>query len=267
MYTNTKESDLDKMLDLYSNDLLMDNELRTHCKRVGYYTYVLSRTMGLSEERSEEIMYGALLHDIGKTKIPSEILNKSSKLTDDEFDIMKSHCEEGFKMIEAIVPQSNSNFKNTLLNISYYHHEKWDGNGYPMGLKGKEIPLEANIVSVADIFDALTAERCYKKAWTIGLTTAFINNQSGMLLNPEVVDSFNKLKHVFLEIKDNFLITENEIDNPKMYKKQLMDYLHSKDIDLPFTEKTSSDNKCTNFLSGVLSKDVVVNNLSFSPKK
>jgi putative two-component system response regulator len=267
VYTKENKSDLDQMLELYSSDSLMDNELRTHCKRVGYYTYVISRTMGLSEDRSEEIMYGALLHDIGKTKIPSEILGKSSKLTDGEFEIIKSHCEEGFKMIEAVVPQSNSSFKNTLLNISYHHHEKWDGKGYPMGLKGKEIPIEASIVAIGDIFDALTAERCYKKSWTIEETTNFINNQSGNILNPEVVNSFNKLKHVFSEIKNNFLINDKDIDNPKLYKNQLMDFLHSKDIELPFEEKISKENKCNNFLSEVLSKNVVENKLSSSLKR
>jgi putative two-component system response regulator len=130
-----------------------------------------------------------MLHDIGKVAIPDNILLKPGKLTEEEFSKMKTHTFFGGKILEG----AKSNLLRMAHKMSLFHHEKYNGNGYPFGLTGSKIPAEARIVAVADVFDALCMTRVYKKAWAFQDAVNFITEHSGSDFDPEVVDSFTKM--------------------------------------------------------------------------
>ncbi len=133
------------------------------------------------------IKRGALLHDIGKMGIPDEILHKPGKLTDDEWEIMHRHPQYAFDML------SHVDYLRPALDIPYSHHEKWNGSGYPQGLREKEIPLAARIFAIVDVFDALISDRPYRKAWDRGKVFNHIKQESGKHFDPQIVDVFFKL--------------------------------------------------------------------------
>jgi hypothetical protein len=128
------------------------------------------------------------MHDIGKITIPDEILNKPGKLTKEEFDIMKQHSMNGAKMLDAIQFFKNEPLMKFAYDICRWHHERWDGRGYPDGLKGDEIPISAQVVSVADVYDALTSERCYKKAFSHEKALEMIRNNECGVFNPLLLE-------------------------------------------------------------------------------
>jgi HD-GYP domain-containing protein (c-di-GMP phosphodiesterase class II) len=130
---------------------------------------------------------GALLHDIGKMGIPDEILEKKGPLTEDEWVVMRRHPQYAFDLLTPI------DFLRPALDIPYYHHEKWDGSGYPHGLKGEEIPLAARIFALADVLDALTSDRPYRKAWTESEAIIHIRQQANKHFDPHVIDVFEKI--------------------------------------------------------------------------
>jgi len=146
----------------------------------------------------EEVVSSARLHDIGKITITDVILNKPGKLTQDEYQLMKSHAIEGEKIIDNIIVESGNEvfLKNAKL-FAGYHHEWWDGNGYPHGLKGADIPLQGRIMAVVDVYDALKSERSYKSAFTHEKSVQIIKESSGSHFDPKIVD-------VFLEVSDLF---------------------------------------------------------------
>lgn len=167
----------------------MDSYTMSHSEKVAKYAQVLARKMNLSEKHCEIIHTGALLHDIGKVGIPQSILNKPGKLDDREYNVMKTHPTIGYKIVrEAKMPN-----KNEILNIVNYHHERYDGKGYPEGLKGKQIPLEARIVAIADTFDAMTSKRVYRNAFDLPYVLDEIRNNKGTQFDPEMVDVFLSL--------------------------------------------------------------------------
>jgi len=163
---------------------LRDKETEGHTIRVADLTMRLARTMGSSPADLIHIRRGALLHDIGKMGVPDRILLKPDKLTDDEWTIMRMHPTFAYEMLEEI------HYLRPALNIPYCHHEKWDGTGYPRGLVGQEIPLEARIFAVVDVWDALTSDRPYRPAWTREKTLEYIHEQSGKQFDPDVVTIF-----------------------------------------------------------------------------
>ena len=124
------------------------------------------------------------LHDIGKIKVPEEVLNKPGKLTDEEWKLMKAHTVDGDAILSHAELDQNSNFARTARSICRWHHEKYDGKGYPDGLKGDEIPIAAQVVSLADAYDALTSERCYKKAFTHEKAMEMLLNDECGVFNP-----------------------------------------------------------------------------------
>ena len=177
-----------------------DPETHEHIIRMSNYSKVVARRVGLSEEECEMMLLASPLHDIGKIGTPDNILLKPGKLTFEEFEIMKQHTLIG----ETILSNSASPILQAGARIAISHHEKFDGSGYPRGLKGKAIPLEGRIVAVADVFDALTSERPYKEAWDIDRATALMIESKGGHFDPEVVDAFFDVFDEVLEIKQQY---------------------------------------------------------------
>lgn len=163
---------------------LKDEETESHSQRGADLTVRIAEKMGISGEELTNVYRGALLHDIGKMGIPDSILQKPGKLTDDEWKIMRKHPAYAYEMLSPIA------YLNLALDIPYCHHEKWDGSGYPRGLKGEQIPLTARIFAVVDVYDALTSNRPYRNAWTIEKSLEHIKDQTGKHFDPEVVDMF-----------------------------------------------------------------------------
>lgn len=157
-----------------------DNETGLHVKRMSHYAKIIAMAYGFDEMAADELMMAAPMHDIGKIGIADRILLKPGKLTDDEYDEMKTHTLIGAE----ILANSRSRLIQLAHSVALSHHEKWDGSGYPHGLKGEEIPIEGRIVAVADIFDALTSARPYKEAWSVEDALTYIKSQSGQHIDP-----------------------------------------------------------------------------------
>ncbi len=172
--------------------------LAQHLKDRGLYKDILSN-------HYVELVYRASpLHDIGKVGIPDDILKKPGKLSNSEYKIMQNHPTLGMKIISnAMKSYSENDFLKVAYNIAYYHHESWDGKGYPLGLKGEEIPLEARLMSIVDIYDALISKRCYKEAYSFKKAEDIIINNSKGRFDPYVLESFIELKDKFREIALN----------------------------------------------------------------
>ena len=163
---------------------LRDGVTEGHTQRVTDLTIRLARRLGISESDIVHLRRGALLHDIGKMGVPDTILNKPGPLTTDELQIMRRHPQYAYTMLMPI------SYLRLALDIPYDHHEKWDGSGYPRGLKGYAIPVAARIFAVCDVFDALTSDRPYRKAWSVDVALAYLREQSGRHFALEVVDTF-----------------------------------------------------------------------------
>ena len=166
---------------------MRDHVTDEHTHRVADLTVALARRMGILESELGQIRRGALLHDIGKMAIPDAILQKPDSLSAKEKAIMQTHPEKAFQILSQI------DYLLPAIDIPYCHHEKWDGTGYPRGLKGKEIPLPARIFAVVDVFDALTSDRPYRKAWSREKALAYIQEQSGKHFYPQAVEAFTEM--------------------------------------------------------------------------
>lgn len=166
---------------------LRDKETEGHSQRVTELTLKLAEAFGFEGDDLLHIRHGALLHDMGKLGIPDDILQKPAKLTDEEWAVMRKHPQFAYDMLYPI------EYLRAALEIPLCHHEKWDGNGYPRGLKGEEIPLVARLFAVVDVWDALTSDRPYRQAWTKEQAFEFIRAQSGKHFDPQVVDMFFKV--------------------------------------------------------------------------
>ncbi|MGL5502811.1 MAG: HD-GYP domain-containing protein, partial [Aeromonas veronii] len=169
-----------------------------HVKRVALYTEQFCHLMGMSEEQSELVKRASPLHDIGKVGIPDAILHKPGKLTPEEWEIMKTHAQLGQDMLSG----SDLALFQIGATIAGNHHEKWNGSGYPRGLKGADIPLEGRIVALADVFDALGSDRCYKKAWPLDKVLALIEEEKGQHFDPQLVELMMANLDKFLEIRE-----------------------------------------------------------------
>ncbi len=178
-----------------------DNETGLHVIRMSHYAREIALAAGINSIDAEELLNAAPMHDIGKIGIPDVILQKPGKLTADEWEIMKSHTEIG----ATIIGDDNSRLLKIARIIALNHHEKWDGSGYPHGLAGEAIPLEARIVAIADVFDALTSIRPYKAAWTIEDATAYIKKESGQHFDPALVTAFIAALPAILNIRAQLL--------------------------------------------------------------
>ncbi|MDE6886613.1 MAG: PAS domain-containing protein [Helicobacteraceae bacterium] len=175
-------------------------ETGNHIKRVAEYTYILANLYGLDKKQAELLKIASPMHDIGKLAIPDEILNKPGKLTDEEFDEMKTHAQKGYEMLCF----SNRIILKTAAEIALTHHEWWNGNGYPNKLKGEEIPLSGRIVAVADVFDALSHDRCYKKAWPINEVVEHMIKNKDIQFEGKLIDLLVDNLDEFLKIKTEY---------------------------------------------------------------
>ena len=178
-----------------------DNETGLHVIRMSHYAREIALAAGMDAVDAEELFNAAPLHDVGKMGIPDAVLQKPGKLTPEEWEVMKSHAQIGAE----IIGNDDSTLLKLASRVALYHHEKWDGNGYPHGLAGKAIPLEARIVALADVFDALTSKRPYKEAWTIEDTTTYILNESNKQFDPELVRAFQIALPKIIEIRKGLL--------------------------------------------------------------
>jgi len=177
-----------------------DNETGLHVIRMSHYSQLIALKAGLSADWCETLLHAAPMHDVGKIGIPDAVLQKPGKLDAEEWAIMQSHTEIGAE----IIGEDGSELLDMAREVARSHHEKWDGSGYPRGLKGREIPLAARIVALADVFDALTSERPYKKAWPVEQATNLIREQSGKHFDPDLVEAFFQCLPAILDIKNRW---------------------------------------------------------------
>lgn len=190
-----------------------DENTGMHIHKTAEYVRIIlekMKQMGLhkdfiTDKYITNVVNSAPLHDIGKIRIPDQILNKPGKLTDEEFAIMKSHAAAGGEMIEKVIKQvPDSSFLKEAKSIAAYHHEKWNGTGYPYGLAGEDIPFSARVMAVADVFDALVSKRIYKPQMPIEKAFSIIREGSGTHFDPEVVDVFFAAREQIQSTKEMF---------------------------------------------------------------
>jgi putative two-component system response regulator len=163
-----------------------DPETGAHIVRMAHYSMFIARELGMSEEDQKLLLEAAPMHDIGKVGIADSVLLKPGRLTVEEFDVMKQHAMFGYELLSG----SSSKLLQAGAEIAKGHHEKFDGSGYPLGIKGEDIPIFSRIVAVADVFDALTSERPYKKAWDVADAVDFLKKGAGAHFDPACVDAF-----------------------------------------------------------------------------
>ncbi len=179
-----------------------DNETGMHIVRVGNFSRLLGRASGFLESQAELLMYASMMHDIGKIGIPDHILLKPGKLTEEEFEIIKKHSAIGAE----IIGEHDAEVLKMAKQIALGHHEKWNGKGYPHGLCGADIPAVARIVAIADVFDALTCVRPYKRAWPIEDAFALIEKEAGQHFDPDLVRLFlgmeTEVRRIAVEYSD-----------------------------------------------------------------
>lgn len=174
------------------------NETGNHVKRVARYSELLAQLYGLDFETCQSILFASPLHDIGKVGIPDQILNKPGKLNEEEWEVMKTHAQLGQEMLSG----SGLTLIELGADIAGTHHERWDGNGYPQGLSGENIPIAGRIVALTDIFDALSSKRVYKGPWTVEEVVSYLEAESGKFFEPKLVELFLANKQKFLQIKE-----------------------------------------------------------------
>lgn len=188
-----------------------DLETGSHIDRTAHYARLIARELApdyhITDEQIEHIFLFSPMHDVGKIGIPDDILRKPSKLSAAEFDVMKTHPAKGREIIDAVLKDfglGTFGHANILRNIAEFHHEAIDGSGYPSGLKGDEIPIEARISAVADVFDALTSRRSYKAAWSNEDAFAMLRQMSNSKLDRDCVEALINHADKILEIQQNF---------------------------------------------------------------
>lgn len=175
-------------------------ETGSHVKRVAHFSYMLAVYYGLPAKFADQIKLASPLHDVGKIGIPDRILNKPGKLDSEEWQVMQTHAQLGFD----ILSQSQNEILQIGANIARQHHERWDGKGYPQGLAGEDIDIVGRITALADVFDALASERCYKPAWPLEKVQKLLNEERGNQFDPKLVDILLEHWDEFISIRDAF---------------------------------------------------------------
>ena len=202
---------------------LRDEDSLFHILRIGFTSALIFREMGAEPKRIENIFFASLLHDLGKIGIPDSILQKPDKLTDEEYEVMQNHPEIGARILAG----SSSEVLNMAYNIAYSHHEKWDGSGYPQGLRGTEIPIEARIVALADVFDALSSDRVYKDAFSREKCVEIVSGERNQHFQGEILDTL-------LEFLDEIYKFRRDLNNFSQGKttREISDYFFSVDFSI-----------------------------------
>ncbi len=177
-----------------------DEDTGAHIQRMSQYSAAIARKVGLEGSKMENILYAAPMHDVGKIGIPDYILLKPGKLDLCEWEVIKKHTVIGAEILRG----SDAEFIQQAEAIALTHHEKWDGSGYPRGLRGLEIPLAGRIVAIADVFDALTSKRPYKEPFSIEKSFEIIKQGRGSHFDPDVVDAFFAIQDEILSIKEKY---------------------------------------------------------------
>ena len=182
-----------------------DNSTGGHIRRTSDCVRVFAGQLDLSEPFLEAVVKAAPMHDLGKIAVPDAILQKPGKFTDEEYEKMKSHSAEGAKIVEEVLSEVDDlEFKKIAINVAHYHHEKWDGSGYPDHLYGEEIPLEARIMALADVFDALVSKRCYKDSFSYDKAFQIIKESLGTHFDPELGKQFIACRPKLEKLYDSY---------------------------------------------------------------
>jgi hypothetical protein len=200
LFEQAKKAHLDTITRLAVAAEYKDVDTATHIERMSRYSALLSRALGMDDEYCQNMRLASPMHDVGKIGIPDAILLKPGKLTEVEFEHMKKHTEIGARILGG----SQVPLLQMSEIIAFTHHEKFDGSGYPRGLRAEDIPIEGRIVALADVFDALTSRRCYKPAFTVEKALEMIREGSGKHFDPQVVEAFLSVLGEVLEIKKEF---------------------------------------------------------------
>ena len=198
-----EEINLGLVVALEKANELNDQDTGMHIRRVCHFSRMLAEEHGLGAGKVQKIYRYASLHDVGKVAIPDAILKKPGKLTEVETEEMRKHTLHGYNLLKE------AHADPVACNIALRHHEKWDGSGYPDGLKGNEIPIEARIVALADVYDAVTSRRCYKEAWSEDDAREFLEKQSGKHFDPRLVELFLENQDKVREIQESFQDTRD----------------------------------------------------------
>lgn len=223
IYEKTRNSDM--LISILSHIVEFRNgESGQHVLHIKKLTDILLRALHkhtqkyhITDEEINSIATASAMHDIGKITIPNEILNKPGRLTPEEFEIMKQHSINGAKMLDGMQFFKNEPLMKFTYEICRWHHERWDGRGYPDGLKGNEIPIAAQVVSIADVYDALTSERCYKKAFSHEKALEMIRNNECGVFNPLLLECLNDVAdRLPAEMNENRISRLNETDFSKI---------------------------------------------------
>lgn len=175
-------------------------ETGNHVKRVAEYSYILAQSLGMAKSEAELLKMASPMHDIGKVAIPDSVLKKPGKLTEEEYEVMKTHAEIGYNLLK----NSKRNILKTAAIVAEQHHEKWNGKGYPRGLAGEEIHIFGRITGIADVFDALASDRVYKKAWELDRILNLFKEERGHHFDPAVVDAFMASLPRILDVRDKY---------------------------------------------------------------
>ena len=195
-----KEASIETIYRLSRAAEYKDEETGSHIMRINRYSVAIADELGLDKEFKERLFYATPMHDVGKIGVPDAILLKPTELSPEEFEIMKQHTIIGKKILEGSEYQVIKDAETVALT----HHERWDGNGYPLGLKRYDIPLMSRIMTVADVFDALVSKRPYKVPIPIDEAIKIIKMGKGTQFDPEIVDAFMKAKDIIIDIKNKY---------------------------------------------------------------
>lgn len=217
---NLKAASLDTIYRLSMAAEFKDEETGAHIKRMSLYSAVIAYQMGLDKNTVETILYASPMHDVGKIGIPDQILLKPAKLDPDEWEVMKQHTTIGAKILHG----SDAEFIKLGEIIAANHHEKWDGSGYPKGLKGTEIPIAGRICAIADVFDALISKRPYKNEFSVEKSLAIIKAGRGSHFDPDVVDAFFAILDKILLIKKQYADDDQKVSEIPDFENLLKQY-------------------------------------------
>ncbi len=187
-----------------------DHDTRAHLWRMSQYSAIIAKQMGFTAEWIENLRLAAPMHDIGKIGVPDAVLKKPGKLTPEEWEEMKKHPEYGAK----ILADAENELMQMAATVALCHHEKWDGSGYPRGIRGEQIPIEARIATLADVFDALTSKRIYKPSFSLEETLSLIDQDSGKHYDPKVVEAFHKCLPQMVPIMETYAPRDGKTEEP-----------------------------------------------------